>query len=97
MLRLRDPPNLEKNILWVTWALPIGSSGRRTRSPGRIGRRRGLGEQKRLPRADQRALSGHRQLIEQIANSLHKPGDERVFVEADQLAREVENAMRNAP
>ena len=43
------------------------------------------------------ALSGHRQLIEQLANSLHKPGDERVFVEADQLAREVENAVRNAP
>jgi hypothetical protein len=43
------------------------------------------------------ALSGHRQLIEQLANSLHKPGDERVFVEADQLAREVENAGRNAP
>ena len=32
------------------------------------------------------ALSAHRQLIEQLANSLHKPGDERDFVEADQLA-----------
>jgi hypothetical protein len=31
------------------------------------------------------ALARNRQRIEQIANSLYRPGDERVFVDADQL------------
>ena len=43
------------------------------------------------------ALIRHRQLIEQLANALYKPGDLRVFVDSDQLTREVENAVRNAP
>jgi hypothetical protein len=42
-------------------------------------------------------LIRHRQLIEQLANALYKPGDLRVFVDSDQLTREVENAVRNAP
>jgi hypothetical protein len=36
------------------------------------------------------ALIRHRQLIEQLANALYKPGDLRVFVDSDQLTREVE-------
>jgi hypothetical protein len=43
------------------------------------------------------ALIRHRQLIEQLANALYKPGDLRVFVDSDQLTREVENAVRKAP
>ena len=100
MLGLRDAPNLEKNILWVTWAwslCPMGSSGRRTRSPWTYWSTSRPRRAKASSQSRSTALSGPRQLIEQIANSLHKPGDEQVFVEADQLAREVENAMRNAP
>ena len=43
------------------------------------------------------ALIRHRQLIEQLANALYKLSDLRVFVDSDQLTREVENAVRNAP
>ena len=43
------------------------------------------------------ALIRYRQLIEQLANALYKPGDFGVFVDSDQLTREVENAVRNAP
>jgi hypothetical protein len=39
------------------------------------------------------ALIRHRQLIEQPA----KPGDLRVFVDSDQLTREVENAVVKRP
>jgi hypothetical protein len=42
-------------------------------------------------------LIRHRELIEQLANAVYNPGDERVFVEADQLSREVENAVRSVP
>ena len=77
--------------------MPHGKSGRRTRSPWTYWSTSRPRRAKASSQSRSTALSGPRQLIEQIANSLHKPGDEQVFVEADQLAREVENAMRNAP
>jgi hypothetical protein len=43
------------------------------------------------------SLIRHRQLIEQLANAVFRPGDERVFIEAEQLTWQVENAVRVAP
>jgi hypothetical protein len=102
MLKLRDVPDLEKNTLLVRlehrvyapWQAEVEGHDRPVNVLIDV---EALAGKPVFTAQVNAALVRHRQLIEQLANSLYKPGDERVFVESDHLAREVENAVRNAP
>jgi hypothetical protein len=102
MLKLRSVPDLEKNAVLVRlqhrvyapWQATVAGQDRLVCVLIDV---EGLAGRTVFTNQIKAALIRHRHLIEQLANSLYKPGDERVFIEADQLAREVENAVRNAP